>query len=311
MRRGFLLGFLLFSVHLSEATPIDTSQTILVGGIKQFVRIKGKDRSAPLFLFLHGGPGNSVMNYADKFCYQLEEYFVVVHWDQREAGRTKQLNRSPVPLTVDLFKEDTHQLVVALLRQFKQSKLYLAGHSWGTVLGFHIAKNYPELLYAYMPICPMINQLESERTILEKMKEKAVRTDNRVALQELSAIKIPFENGSQLYYHRKWLFEYIGSKITVSKSYVVSWSGTWLNVFNAACEDNLFESTPSFDCPVYFFVGRNDFQTNSEITARYYRQLDAPKKELFWFERSAHSLPSTEPKLMQQIIIEKILAQFD
>jgi pimeloyl-ACP methyl ester carboxylesterase len=241
----------------------------------------------------------------------LQEYFVVVHWDQREAGRTKQLNRSPVPLTVEQFKEDTYQLIVELLRQFKQSKLYLAGHSWGTVLGFHIAKNYPELLYAYMPICPMINQLESERTILEKMKEKAARTDNRVALQELAAIKIPFENGTQLYLHRKWLFEYIGSKITVSKSYVVSWSGTWLNVFNAACEDNLFESMPSFGCPVYFFVGRNDFQTNSEITARYYQQLDAPKKELFWFERSAHSLPSTEPKLMQQIIIEKVLAQFD
>jgi pimeloyl-ACP methyl ester carboxylesterase len=304
-----VLVLVLFSVNFSGGSPIDTSQTIFIGGIKQFVSIKGKDRSAPLFLFLHGGPGNSVMSYSDKFSGQLPEHFVVVHWDQREAGRTKQLNNSPVPLTVDLFKQDTYQLIVELLRQFNHSKLYLAAHSWGTVLGFHIARNHPELLHAYIPICPMVNQLESERAILEKMKERATRTGNRVALKELAEIRIPFENGAQLYYHRKWLFEYIGSNIRVSKSYVESWSVTWLSLFNEASEDNLFESASSLNCPVYFFVGRNDFQTNSEITARYYQQLDAPKKELFWFEKSAHSVPTTEPYLVQKIIIERILEE--
>lgn len=303
------LWCVLYSISLSAQTPIDTTEILTIGGIKQFVNIKGKDRAKPLFLFLHGGPGNSVMSYAEKFTYKLQEHFVVVQWDQRESGKTKELNSLSTPLTVDLFKKDTEALVAILLDQFHQPKLYLAGHSWGTVLGFHMAKVHPELLHAYIAISPMINQLESERIILERMKEKARQNSNQQELKELNTIKVPFENGAQLYYHRKWLFHYVGAKTRVTKSYVESWAATWLKVFNEASADNLMTSTPSLECPVFFFLGRNDYQTNAGVAEKYYQQLIAPKKELFWFERSAHSVPSTEPELLQRIIIENILSQ--
>ena len=299
----FIISFSVFSQH-----PIDTTQILNIGGIKQFVSLKGKNRALPLLLFLHGGPGNSVMSYAEKFTNRLQEHFVVVQWDQRQSGRTLQLNRSPIPLTVELFKNDTHELINTLLKQFDQSKLYLVGHSWGTVLGFHIAKQYPNLLYAYISVCPMIDQLESERVILEKMKAHAEQNKNQLAIKELSTIKIPFQNGEQLYFHRKWLFQYIGSKTKLSKSHVVSWSVVWLSVFNEASKDNLNESTTALQCPVYFFVGKRDFQTNAVLTEAYYKKLTAPYKGLFWFEHSAHSVPSTEPGLFQDIIIEKILS---
>ena len=254
-------------------------------------------------LFLHGGPGNSVIHYAEKFTHKLQEHFIVVQWDQRNAGKTLALNKSPVPLTVALFERDTHQIIDSLLKRFNQPKLYLVGHSWGTFLGFYMAKNYPELLYAYIPICPMINQQESERIILAAMKQKASQAKNDVALRELSQVKIPFENGEQLYFHRKWVLDYMGSKAKISKAQVQEWAPMWLPIFNEASKDNLFESAPALRCPVYFFVGRKDVQTNSGITEKYYNILDAPKKQLYWFERSGHSLPTTEPDLLQEIII--------
>ena len=254
-------------------------------------------------LFLHGGPGNSVIHYAEKFTHKLQEHFIVVQWDQRNAGKTLTLNKSPEPLTLDLFESDTHQVIDSLLKRFHQSKLYLVGHSWGTFLGFYVAKNYPELLYAYIPICPMIDQLESERIILKAMKEKASKNGNEKALQELNQVKIPFENGSQLYFHRKWVLEFMGSKAKITEKQVQEWASMWLPIFNEASKDNLFESAPTLRCPVYFFVGRKDVQTNSGITEKYYNILDAPKKELHWFERSGHSLPTTEPELLQEIII--------
>lgn len=310
MRAGLFLFLPFFlTITLHAQTPIDTAQTVDIGGIKQFIRIKSKDRSLPLILFLHGGPGNSIMDYAEKFTTDLQNHFTVVQWDQRESGTTRKLNASPRPLTVEQFQLDTYELIRMLLNQFRKPKLYLVGHSWGTFLGFYIAKNYPELLYAYIPICPMINQLESERIILELMTEKAKQTNNVVEIKELSTIKIPFENGAQLFYHRKWVFNYVGAPFKVSKGYVESWSSTWLNIFNEASKENLMESTPKLNCPVYFFVGRKDYQTNSQLTEDYYKILSAPKKGLYWFERSAHSLPSTESELMQKIIIEKILPQ--
>ena len=292
-----------FSYRGLSQTSIDSTGILNVGGIKQFVSIKGSDNRSPLLVFLHGGPGNSVIHYAEKFTHKLQDHFIVVQWDQRNVGKTLSLNKSPEPLTIALFERDTHQIIDSLLKRFHQPKLYLVGHSWGTFLGFYMAQNYPELLYAYIPICPMINQQESERITLAAMKDKASQAQNDGALRELSLVKIPFEDGEQLYFHRKWVLDYMGSKAKITKTQVQEWALMWLPLFNEASKDNLFESAPALRCPVYFFVGRKDVQTNSGITEKYYNILDAPKKQLYWFERSGHSLPSTEPDLLQEIII--------
>jgi pimeloyl-ACP methyl ester carboxylesterase len=305
-----LLWLLIFFGSLRTViaqVPIDTTESIVIGGIKQFIRIQGKNKSLPLLLFLHGGPGGSVMGYANKFTNKLQEHFVIVQWDQRETGRTLQLNPSPVPLTLSLFEDDTYELVTALLNQFKRNKLYLVGHSWGTALGFNVAHKHPELLYAYTAIGPMINQLESERIVLTMMKDKAGLSGNKMQVEELATVRIPFENAEQLFYHRKWLGEFSKRKPNLSKDYVENWSATWLTVFNEASEVNLVESLPEVHCPVYIFAGRKDYQTNSQIAEDYFRKLKAPKKGFYWFEFSGHSIPSSEPRRMQEILISEIL----
>jgi pimeloyl-ACP methyl ester carboxylesterase len=304
-----LLCWLAVSTSALAQMPVDSTGTVMIGGIKQFISVKGRDTSKPLLLFLHGGPGGSVMSYASKFSSKLQEHFTVVHWDQRETGRTFELNESPGPLTVDLFEKDTHELIDHLLKEFHQPKLYLVGHSWGTALGFRISKKYPELLYAFVPVGPMINQFESERIALAAMKAKAQKDKNYIELKELNTVKIPFENGEQLFYHRKWLLHFSGSKTILTKDHVVNWSSRWLNLYNEASQENLFETLPEISCPVYFFAGKKDFQTSTVITTSYYNKLTAPKKDLFIFPHSAHAVPTSEPILFQQILIEKILPQ--
>jgi pimeloyl-ACP methyl ester carboxylesterase len=307
MKNFILPAFLCVCLVAKAQGPVDTTEVVLVGGIKQFITLKGKNNTKPLLLFLHGGPGNSVIGYADRFSGKLQEHFIVIQWDQREAGKTLAMNSSPVPLTLSLFENDTHELIEILLRKFNREKLYLAGHSWGTALGFYIAGNYPELLYAYLPVSPMINQVESERIVLEMMKEKALKAGDDLQIKELASIKIPFESGDDLYYHRKGLFDFIGSRNKFTKEYILSWASTWLPVFNEASRINRMESLPSINCPVYFFTGNEDYQTNYTITEKYYNALNAPKKEIFLFDNTAHSLPYAKGDLLQKIIIEKIL----
>lgn len=308
MKNSLLLSICICaSTVIVAQTPVDETQILTIGGIQQFVRIKGKDRSKPFLLFLHGGPGGSVMNYADKFTSRLQAHFIVVQWDQRETGKTRQLNETPVALTVSVFQQDTRELMDTLLKKFNKPKLFLAGHSWGTYLGFQMAKNYPELIYAYIAISPMIHQAESERIILQLMKDRAKQTGNNKALEELTAVNIPFRNGEELYFHRKWMLDYIGSKAKLSRNFVLGWANTWLQVFNQASAENLMENLPSIKCPVYFCIGRKDYQTNFTLVEAYYNMIDAPKKDLFWFEHAAHSIPYSEPELLQQIIIDKVL----
>lgn len=312
-RRDYTMKFVLFIAAILTAsslhaqTGIDTACAVSIGGIEQFITIKGKNRSLPLFLFLHGGPGGSVMGYADRFTDKLEEHFVVVQWDQRGTGETKMLNESPVPLSFAVFKTDTHELIEYLLKRFQRPKLYLAGHSWGTALGFHIAQYYPDRLYAYLAIGPMINQLESERIALDLMKKGAKKTGDQHELQALSRIHIPFENGKQLHLHRQGLLALSGSRRKLSESYVDDWAKRWLSVFNEASKVNLIESLPEIACPVYFFAGRQDLQTNAYIAETYYKFLKAPRKDFFWFDDAGHAVPTAEPDLLQQRIIEKVL----
>jgi pimeloyl-ACP methyl ester carboxylesterase len=292
-------------------TSIDTSMAVNVGGIKQWINVSTKDTLKPLLLFLGGGPGESYIAAKDYFTKKLQEQFTVVIWDQRESGKTLQLNASPVPLTVDRFTQDTHELITYLLQRFHRRKLYLVGFSWGTVLGLKMAQQYPNLLYAYVAVSQMVDQEKSEQMLLQRLKEQAATVKNQTALQELSLVKIPFENTDELYYQRKWLFHFINNPVpdSVLKQYFATLPNSLFMLSNEAATINFPKEVRALQCPIYFFEGRNDYQTNHELTYSYYQQLKAKHKHFYWFEKSAHTIPFTEPDLFQQTIIDTVFKE--
>jgi len=246
------------------------------------------------------------MGYANKFSGELQKYFVVVHWDQRESGKTAELNATNKPLSVAVMESDAIELINYLRRMFSKEKIYLMGHSWGGFLALKIAAEHPDLLDACLAVSPMVDQLESERLSLKWMLDKATRDNNKEALKELQTVSIPFANGEQLYFHRSWLIKMAGRKYP-SKSFVETWATKWLKVFNEGSAINFFTTAPKIACPVYFFVGRKDYQTHFKLTEDYYNLLTAPAKNIFWFENSGHNLTTAEPAKLQEIIINEIL----
>ena len=206
--------------------------TVSIGKINQIVSYSG-NRDSPLILFLHGGPGSSRMKQADAFSNILQKHFMVVQWDQHGAGRTEALNRSPVPMTLELMENDTYELIRMLMKKFNQKKLYLVGESWGTVLGFKMAEKYPELLNAYIAFSPVIDQTKSEQILLEKLKLDAKAKSNAGAEEELNKVEIPFNNYEDMYYSRKWMFSYDGhpfaeKDLPLLRQYMEDWSKTWM-----------------------------------------------------------------------------------
>jgi len=307
---AFVIGTLSFA---HSQTQLEYFDTLSVGGIGQVISVKGTDNN-PVLLFIHGGPGSSRMNQAETYTAALQKKFIVVQWDQREAGRTQQLNKSPLPVTLQQMEQDTRDVVDSLRKRFNQPKIFLAGESWGTVLGFYMAAQYPDWLHAYLAISPVIDQEKSEKQLISLLKKEATTSGNTTELQELNSVRVPFENYQQIYYSRKWLFHHDGQPVpdadtSVVIDYLRSWAGTWLAVWNEAIQRNLYKTLPKVKCPVYFFVGGKDRQTDFEIAKGYYKKLVAPKKDLFFFENAGHSLLTTEAAEVQKIIIDKILAE--
>lgn len=281
---------------------IQEKKAVIIGGIRQWITLTGEDDKAPVLLFLHGGPGNSVISYASKFSADLQKRFVVVQWDQRESGKTARLNHSDQPLTVALMVSDAVELVEYLCQKFSKNKLYLVGHSWGGFLALLVAKASPDRLKVCVAAAPMIYQVESERKSLRWMMDQAAAGVHAEALQDLEKVKIPFENGEQLYAHRMWLQRML-QRDPPARSFVMSWAATWLPLFNEASQINLNIALPAIQCPVVFLVGSNDRQADSYLTDAYFKTVKAEKKELIWFANSGHSLNLTEPDKFQASII--------
>jgi len=299
----FLFIFSMVLPLMATATNINGSEAVRVGGIRQWITFQGDDDQSPVLLFLHGGPGNSVMSYADRFTGELKKHFIVVQWDQRESGKTHLLNKSTVPLTVSLLESDAIELIKLLASKFSQDKIYLTGHSWGGYLGLRVAALRPNLLKGYFALSPMINQLESERLSLKVLRDKAIKENNMEAIEELSQVEVPFKNGEQLFYHRKWLSKLMGTT-TPDRAKVNQWATTWLSLFNEASQTNFKEFAPAFKCPVYFLIGSRDYQTHYSLAESYYQQVVCEEKKLYWFTDSAHNPHLTESLKFQNIIID-------
>jgi pimeloyl-ACP methyl ester carboxylesterase len=311
----FLISIVCWSqVKEKKKIQIDTTEAVQIGGIKQIISIKGNDREKPVLLILHGGPGKSLISFSEGFTDQLKNEFVVVNWDQRETGATFSLNRTKDKLTPDLLKKDALEVVHYLQKKFHQKKIFLLSHSWGSVMGFDIAARHPELLYAYIPVSPVIDAHKSAFLFVKDLKKWALETKNNTATQELDKIKLPFEDKDDFFLAQKWLFIHNGVKGADTEDFknnYYQWMETWFPVWKENAETNLFDSISEIKCPVYFLIGSGDNQSYYTIAEDYYKFLKAKNKKMFWFKESGHTIFNTEPEKLQEIIINEIKPNID
>jgi pimeloyl-ACP methyl ester carboxylesterase len=310
MKKSSIAAFLFAVLLPFQACQAQSAATLLtpeIGGIKQVVEITTDDPGKPVLLFLSGGPGSSMMNTAGAFTSSLKDKFTLVQWDQRDAGKTLKLNPSPTQPTLAQMESDTYEVIEFIRKELKQEKIYLLGSSWGNVLGFDIVRKHPGLLHAYFAVNPVVSQLASEQELLQTLK--LTFADNADASKELASVNIPFKTDEDLFYLRKWLFYKEGKKYVTSNEFrngFLQWSKVWSPVWNQVMAVDLPRTLKQVDCPVYFFVGKNDIQTSTRITKDYYEILQAPKKGLFAFENSGHQIHHDEPEKFQQAIVQTL-----
>ncbi len=170
---------------------VDRTEFVRIGGIDQFVSIRGADRRNPVLLILHGGPGFPTAPIAWWSTRALEEYFTVVHWDQRGSGKTYLINdpKAVAPtMKPERFIEDTEQLVGWLRKELAKEKVFVLGTSWGSYVGLEFARRKPDWLHAYIGMGQIVNSPESERRGYAFALAAARKAGNAQAVSELEAL---------------------------------------------------------------------------------------------------------------------------
>ncbi len=312
---------------------IDQQIAIDIGGIKQWITIRGRDLNNPILLFIHGGPAAPEMPTSWTFESPWQDYFTVVQWDQRGAGKTYAANdpaKIRPTITAQRLEQDAQELVQYLRATYHKDKIFVLGHSWGTLLGLELAKQHPEWLYAYVGMGQMIDSRTSERLGYEATLRAAEAAHNDEAIKELKSIApYPEKDGAvpldKLDIERKWSVVFGGlswHRDNYGYYYHASqlspdYTDADLAAIDKGSEMSLgallpafigvdFTKDTEFRCPIILFNGRHDDTTSAKVAADWFARIHAPSKKLVWFENSAHMMQIEEPGRVLVHLVEDV-----
>jgi pimeloyl-ACP methyl ester carboxylesterase len=299
-----------------DGRSIASLEPVTLGGVEQWLLIRGHDRSKPVVLMLHGDPGRPEIYMAHAWQRRLERDFVMVQWDRRGSGKSyyDDPNR-PIRFSREL--ADTVELIGKLRARFGQRRIIVVGHSYGSWLGATLAQRHPELVRAYVGVGQVACTAEDEDAIQdswlkvraslkgdETTKARAVAGgawDRRAAIMryggEVSGLPGPLPFA--------WMAltapEYTLSDVINIQE---GWRYDHAHMIADGPEMPLARSVPALQTPVWFFQGRKDYLAPGLCVARYATALQAPIVRLEWFEDSAHFPFLDEPEHFHRALLD-------
>ena len=187
--REVLQQHLTATYSVKDPKGIEELKPVKIGGVDQWLHIRGRNRDNPILLYLHGGPGSSTIGTMDAITRPWEDYFTVVHWDQRQSGKSYYpVNNEVDSITVQKMIEDTERVIQYIRRHLKQEKLFVLGHSWGSVLGMHMVKRQPSWLHAYIGIGQYTSTVDAEKVLYERLLSHAMEQEESHLIAKLKVI---------------------------------------------------------------------------------------------------------------------------
>ena len=307
----------------AQTNSIKEEKFIAIGGIDQWITINGADKTKPVILFVHGGPGSVLSPYAEAIYGEWEKDFILVNWDQRGAGRTFGRNAPDNvnedywienPLTLDKMVEDGIEVAEYLLKHLGKQKVILVGTSWGTILGTKMVLKQPELFYAYIGHSQVVGFNENLKFAYQKTYTLAKNSDDTTSTNKLESLgEPPYGNARSL-----------GQMLRIVKKYesensIPAPTDWWklateydndidnrdryngddysflyyaghekLGIKPMAIDIDFMKDGLEFKIPVFFIQGEQDILTSKEVSKSYFDTIKAPEKEYFLITDTAH-----------------------
>jgi len=329
---GFIIVLSLFLTDSAKGQAessknISEQLYIQLGGEKQYVEIMSTSNKNPVLLFLHGGPGWPQTPQLRYFNSELTKSITIVAWEQPGCGKSFMKNPDPKNLSLEKLISDGHELTQWLKKKFKTRKIYLAGFSWGSVIGLNLVNRFPDDYSAYFGISQVINLKRSIDLSREWIKKEAELKNDTAMLRKIVMLEkkdTSFCKNDLDCFLKKYemLTEYHGAihntKVEAEidrseKKYPDYKEYDWMKGFIYSADrlgNALFQTDLSnikeLKVPVYFFVGRYDWNLPTIVTEDYFKALLAPKKEMVWFENSGHEPLEEEAHAFDNELIKRI-----
>jgi pimeloyl-ACP methyl ester carboxylesterase len=327
------LGFRAWRQHENAETyairtpnGIQQAMFVRIGGIEQWIRIRGDDRKNPVILYLHGGPGNSESVLYPVF-HDWERHFTVVMWDQRGAGKTYGRNGTDEqPMTMAQSVRDGVAMAEYLERHLHKRKIILLGHSWGTEIGLLIVKARPELFSAYVGTGQVVNIAEKETYIYDQTMARMRAAHDEAGIRALDAVgPPPYKSNHDLEIERDWSERYdipaerdmrwhftpmvaFAPDFSFRDIYDLLYASNW-TAQQLFAQEEKFDARKccvSFKLPIFIFNGDHDTITPAPLIAPWFKHIEAPEKKFVILTGAGHDAVLLEPDRFLYLLLRNV-----
>jgi pimeloyl-ACP methyl ester carboxylesterase len=312
---------------IASHNGVDEGKYVEIGGIQQWITIRGEDRDNPVLLFLHGGPGDATNPWGYAGFRTWLKSFTVVQWDQRGAGRTLGKNGASLAptITIDRMARDGIELTEWLLKSLHKDKLVLVGHSWGSVLGVLMVKARPELYYAYVGTGQVADSTRNYAVAYVELLKKAEALGDQRAIDELREVgPPPYSDGRGYGVQRRWSNLFEGSDFFIASTFALALDAPgytlhdvndWLDGQSLSAEQLVPQTRtlgPSalggeFALPVFVIQGAEDFTTPTSLARAFVESIHAPSKAFVPIDGGGHFAVFMKSEAFLHELVSRVL----
>jgi pimeloyl-ACP methyl ester carboxylesterase len=326
--RGYRQGAHRLAIAITAPKGVQVERYVFIGGIPQWISVRGQDRDNPVMLFVHGGPGNAMSGLTYRRQAPLEAPFTVVQWDQRGAGKTfaRHGKARAGEMTIDRIVRDGIEVAEWLRAELGKDKIVLVGLSWGSLVGTEMALRRPDLFSAYVGTGQVVDMERGEAVSYAALMERLKARGLAKTIAKLEAIGAPpYPSRKALLAQRRILFA-SGSALDRATLRAMPaalffapglslrdvWATLAANFFSI---DALYDALMAYDIrrlgtrfeiPMIYIQGADDIQTPTSLVEEYFKTIDAPKKELILIEGGAHMAAITHIDAFCEALVEQV-----
>jgi len=293
----------------TSSARIDQTAFVPIGGIEQWVSIRGDDRANPVLLVVHGGPGEAQWPQAEIYK-PWEKSFTIVQWDQRGAGHTFGRYGTKTPeVTLDRISKDGVELAEYLCRDLGKKKIIVLGHSWGSTVATRMVQMRPGVFAAYVGTGQVTSWAAMVNTQYDLVLAKARANGDPNTIKQIEADRPDPANARQyfnfsgkyqvrslwpasdqgwLQHLRSQLPELQARNPEQSKYLEEGMSFQGEHVLSDQLATNLPKTACDFNIAYFVIQGRDDIVTPTQAVVEYFKCVKAPKKELILIANAGH-----------------------
>jgi pimeloyl-ACP methyl ester carboxylesterase len=317
------------AMSIPAANGIDDRRFVRIGGVDQWIVIRGQNRDNPAILVLHGGPGAAASPLEHLFL-PWERDFTVVQWDQRGAGKSYSPNTAAA--SIDLMVQDAAEVSEYVCGRLHRKKIILLGHSWGSVLGILLVRAHPDLFDAWVGTGQIMNMQKGEVEAYHRVLAKARARGDKEAIDALvQSGPPPYRSIRQMGLERRWAMQYesgldygvagprlLLAELLTAPDYSLSDVVHYIRgvidgdaFFGEALDSPLMQMDlpargTDFSIPFFVIQGADDDITPASLAQAYFDQVTAPRKSMLLIPDAGHMALMTKPDTFLQFLLANV-----